>query len=99
MSDCYRVFFIRLSPFIVAFHSKNDLLSNCFILEVLYRLFENSRKLCVLVKNMIFLSKIFFSLKMFCFYSECGTENQLQIITLVKAIQLFKTIAIGVKFV
>ena len=26
VTDCYRVFFIHLSPFNVAFHSKNDLI-------------------------------------------------------------------------
>ena len=30
MTDCYRVFFIRLSPFTVAFHSKNDLIIEMF---------------------------------------------------------------------
>ena len=30
VTDCYRVFFIRLSPFTVAFHSKNDLIIEMF---------------------------------------------------------------------
>ena len=30
VTDCYRVFFIRLSPFTVAFHSKNDLIIEIF---------------------------------------------------------------------
>ena len=32
VTDCYRVFFIRLSPFTVAFHSKND-----SIIEMVHR--------------------------------------------------------------
>ena len=30
VTDCSRVFFIRLSPFTVAFHSKNDLIIEMF---------------------------------------------------------------------
>ena len=30
VTACYRVFFIRLSPFTVAFHSKNDLIIEIF---------------------------------------------------------------------
>ena len=30
VTDCYRVFFIRLFPFTVAFHSKNDLIIKMF---------------------------------------------------------------------
>ena len=58
----------------------------------------NSRKLCFLVKNMIF-TQSFSRLKCSAFYWECVTEIRLQILTLVKAIHIFKTIAIGVKFV
>ena len=30
VTDCYRVFFIRLSPFTIAFYSKNDLIIEMF---------------------------------------------------------------------
>ena len=47
---------------------------------------------------MIFYPKNVFRLKCSAFYWEFGTENRLQIHILVKEIQLFKSIAIGVKF-